>query len=203
MGTRHLTCLASGAVMLYAKYGQWDGYPTGVGYGIVDYLWEHFDPVKMAEGASKMTFIDDEKHHLKHGVKQKEAGWISGDDEGWDEYFKRFPLMTRNTSGGEVFRIIQEGNKDERTASVWNDEFGFDSLFCEWAYVFDMERKVLEVYKGFQRTPPTKGRWAEREAPRQESDGYYPVELVLELELGDPEAKDKLKALEEAGSEED
>ncbi len=34
-----------------------------------------------------------------------------------------------------------------------NERFMQDSLFCEWAYVINLTDGVLEIYRGFQKTP--------------------------------------------------
>ena len=63
-----------------------------------------------------------------------------------------------------------------------NYEFAKDSLFCEWAYVIDLDNEVLEVYKGFNKTPLTpEDRFyfnGEVETEyRSEDSRYYPVKL--------------------------
>jgi hypothetical protein len=62
-----------------------------------------------------------------------------------------------------------------------SSDFPADSLFCEWAYVFDIDNMKLEVYKGFQTKPHTKGRFAATTAQRDSSasgETYYPVKLT-------------------------
>lgn len=79
-------------------------------------------------------------------------------------------------------------------AGVMIDSAGFlaDSLFCEWAYVINLDDCVLEVYRGFQSEPHSKGRYA---APsgcsvyylpaRDGCSVYHPVALVASLPLDD------------------
>ncbi|MBD0542281.1 hypothetical protein HPJ54_05685, partial [Acinetobacter baumannii] len=38
MGTRHLICVQHNNEYKVAKYGQWDGYPSGQGVGILEFL---------------------------------------------------------------------------------------------------------------------------------------------------------------------
>lgn len=61
------------------------------------------------------------------------------------------------------------------------DSTGFlqNSLFCEWAYLLNLDTGRLEIYKGFQREPHDA-------APpgfcgRDADDGYYPVCKVGEV----------------------
>src|SRR5690606_5458243 len=63
-----------------------------------------------------------------------------------------------------------------------------DSLFCEWAYVFNLDTGKLEVYRGFQKTPGV-GRYAHLDLNPDHEPTYYGMSLVAELPLaeGTPE----------------
>ena len=50
--------------------------------------------------------------------------------------------------------------------------FPLDSLFCEWAYIVDLDRDVFEVYEGFQKELPKAGRWAGRPTPEEDRQNY-------------------------------
>jgi len=88
-----------------------------------------------------------------------------------------------------------------------HNEFMLDSLFCEWAYIIDLDAQCFEVWEGAQKEPTPRGLYGE--TPNDE--GYYPCKLIksypiyrfLEsgvLELGLPteqEFLDELKALDD------
>ena len=38
MGTRNLTCVVKNGEFVVAQYGQWDGYPDGNGFKILEFL---------------------------------------------------------------------------------------------------------------------------------------------------------------------
>jgi hypothetical protein len=62
--------------------------------------------------------------------------------------------------------------------------FMADSLFCEYAYVANLDSGKLELYRGFQRSPHELGRFASMQR-RDEYNEYWPVALVKEFDLTD------------------
>jgi hypothetical protein len=68
-----------------------------------------------------------------------------------------------------------------------SSEFLADSLFCEWAYIINLDTEILEIYKGFQKKVG-KGRYAKMTDRSKfvncDSD-YFGVSLVGELNLVD------------------
>lgn len=59
-----------------------------------------------------------------------------------------------------------------------NDYFILDSLFCEYAYIFNKDTNELEVYCGFQKKPP-KGRYHDFEL----REGYYACGLITAIHM--------------------
>lgn len=60
-------------------------------------------------------------------------------------------------------------------------EFLGNSLFCEYAYIINLDKNVLEFYKGFNKVPQN-NRYS-KFANSQENGGYCECELVAEYPL--------------------
>lgn len=93
------------------------------------------------------------------------------------------------TDGDNLLEAIS--NHTPGNHIIIEDDTGFlaDSLFCEWAYIINLDSDKLEIYKGFNKDPQAKGRYAHLYDEDGVNNGYYGVALVLELPF------DKLKAL--------
>ena len=64
-----------------------------------------------------------------------------------------------------------------------NDSKNFlsDSLFCEWAYIINIDTNCLEIYQGFNEDESAPGRYA---SLKKDCDGdrkYYGVALLIEI----------------------
>jgi hypothetical protein len=96
-----------------------------------------------------------------------------------NRHSREYPGLSRDT-GAEILNLIQKGTVRE----LYDDtSFAGDSLFCEYAYVLDLDNKVLEIYKGFNKTVP-KGRFAKILNPDR-SGGYGPVTLLKKIKFAD------------------
>lgn len=54
-------------------------------------------------------------------------------------------------------------------------QFAVDGLFCEYGYLVNLDDRVLECYRGFEKSRHTKGRFAALSVVRED---YYPIALV-------------------------
>jgi hypothetical protein len=67
--------------------------------------------------------------------------------------------------------------KDDAKYMIDNNSFIKESLFCEWAYIINLDEGVLEVYKGFQ-TSPHENRYTDYVHDSAIGDKYYPCKLI-------------------------
>lgn len=173
MGTRHLIGVVSGGDFKVAQYGQWDGYPNGQGVDVLAFLR---NPDKVAQLRAELESIrfttSKDRHRIEEFMRSIgcESGWMSMEQS--KLYEAQFPALSRDV-GAKILNMVAEGGveflSDDR-------DFGRDSLFCEWAYVVDLDHDELEVYQGFQTDTPLHGRWAGLRS--SDNEKYGAVELV-------------------------
>lgn len=162
MGTRNLTMVILDKETKVAQYGQWDGYPGGQGATILTFLRE----------CNMKTF--NKKIKELRWLTKKEIDAINPNPN-WKELY---PYLSRDV-GGEILEVIYT---KEIVGLMNQEEFAKDSLFCEWAYVIDLDKKTLEVYCGFNQTPlkPKDRFYGNGEV---NDGGYYPVRLLKSYSL--------------------
>lgn len=144
MGTRNLTIVKHNDKYKVAQYGQWDGYPSGQGVTVLEFartlsrinsLLEFTHKVDAVEEASSEYIADIEKRVQQGRLK---------------DWALAYPELSRDTCA-KILKMIME-----RPAGLKlrNDiEFAADSLFCEWAYVIDLDEGTLEAFVGFNKLP--------------------------------------------------
>jgi hypothetical protein len=57
--------------------------------------------------------------------------------------------------------------------------FIYDSLFCEWAYFYDKQNRIFEIWIGFQKAPDPKNPFGKSE----NDNGYYPCKRILRASI--------------------
>lgn len=186
MGTRNLTMVVSNGKTRVAQYGQWDGYPEGQGKTILATL-KRIDAG--GEWGKFKTKIDNLKWITKKQSKEIDA------DKNWET---KYPYLSRDCGGGIIEAIhfgkmtVNEGygNKKEIKVNVVGltngEDFANDSLFCEWAYVIDLDKNSFEVYRGFNTSPLENNErfYSESFTPEKGSESeYYPVRFLKSYPL--------------------
>lgn len=177
MGTRNLTCVIKDGKYRVAQYGQWDGYPEGQGMNILNFL-KKMDRSLFEKKLDMVSWATEEELNQMwaEAGADLESPFVSMDIA--EKHKKLYPENSRDI-GSDVLKIIQN---TERPLKLKNAiDFAKDSLFCEWAYIINLDDNTLEVYEGFNKTPLTsKDRFFYMQNDEME---YYPVKLVIAFEL--------------------
>lgn len=179
MGTRSLTCVVLDDQFKIAQYGQFDGYPSGQGSTALSIMRKIVLQNKLdrfTETVRKLNKLTDAQH------KQL---WIDiGADPSKDyvsmeianAFDEKHPELSRLTAA-EILSLVMYRDISRVQLS---EDFAHDSLFCEWAYVVDLDQGIFEVHKGLVKSPHSKGRFS---SGKCESSGYYPVRLAKSYKL--------------------
>lgn len=160
-------------------YNHFDSYPSGLGKAIVKFCVET-KAIDLKPFARGIRMVD------RHD-------W---DDKPTPEEVKRYSEFFDGEVGSQReddwYCLLRESQGDLRPylngLDVMIDSKGFlkDSLFCEWAYIINLDDGVLEIYEGFNKQAGGAGRYAGGEP----DDGYYGVKLVKTVPLNEVETFD-------------
>jgi hypothetical protein len=138
MGTRNLTVVknADGEVLV-AQYGQWDGYPSYTGAGIIGFLSDSQNLDQLKAGIEFTRFISDEKvDEIYENVTAR---------AGVEAFKESYPSLTRDI-GWEIIKLVSEKTNVPLVNSI---DFAADDLFCEGYYEIDFQtNKFISKYNG-------------------------------------------------------
>jgi hypothetical protein len=192
MGTRHLICVVKNGQYKVAQYGQWDGYPEGQGVGILNFLTNEMNRELFEKKLDDLKWATEEdfrQMHIDIGLDPNKE-WVNMDEA--DLWRRNYPENDRDT-GSVILSIIQNSKK---TLKLRNSlDFAADSLYCEWAYVIDLDKNTFEVYKGFNEKPLTEEeRFYNMEQVKYSIDcEYYPVKHIISFELNNLPSEEEFK----------
>lgn len=120
--------------------------------------YNHFDSYPTGLGQEILNWLKDKDMEQLKTVFENVVLTEEHNEYGWDNELKSF----QNAVG-----------------------FLYDSLFCEYAYIINLDTGKLEFYTGFNRNKEAKGRYANCPKPYELSDGslMYGVKLVKQIPL--------------------
>ena len=165
MGTRNLTAVMSDGEYKVAQYGQWDGDPSGQGADALAFCQEY-----LTTAAGREAF------------KAKLANVSFFDGEPPEEEAEKYRRYWTRDNGAKILGLIMEAKA--KTIKLTNQiDFAGESLFCEWAYVVDLDKGTFEVFKGFNKHPlPETERFANAKRDSKSTE-YFPVKHVVSFTL--------------------
>jgi hypothetical protein len=148
MGTRHLILVYYKGQCRICQYGQWDGQPGGQGLTCLHFLFDEQNIINLRKvldhSDNCLIVISDEEqtaYFTDLERQQREAGGNSWDSPGIES-------LSRNT-GADILNVVARATPEGPVkVYLWEMEFLHDEVFLEWAWVVDLDSKVLESYTG-------------------------------------------------------
>ena len=160
------------------SYCHFDSYPEGLGYSFAKLLMK---PVaeKLDAWFDNIVEIDAEKLPTDEQKRYCiEMGWYNGN--------------VSNRDANDWYCLLRELQDPERWEKLIDEDkkvfidnkidFIKDSLWCEYAYIYDIDKKELEIYDGFQEKPQEGNRYG-TEQRKGHVRGYYPCRLAGKITL--------------------
>lgn len=182
--------------------------------------YNHFDSYPSGVGTTVLHFVDqlakDGETLEKYRVKARDIRQVSDDvpptRDDVVEFAKFADLgVSQRNLYKEWYGLLRETQGQPRLildvgAAEHAPEWPKDSLFCEWGYLINFDTLTLDVYRGFQTSVPTEGRWAgQSPRPRWEGDDgeYHAVQLVASYDFYDLPDDDAFVAALETDEEDE
>lgn len=193
MGTRGFITFVAGGVEKTA-YNHNGSYPGGLGLDVLTFLRANRHELVCELHSGQVGSVPDKIRKLR--VLDENVTPTPEDIERLSKYVDTQVGTQRRDDWYVLLRHTQGDPGAMLQAGVIEDASSFpaDSLFAEWGFVIDLDNEVFEAYRGFQRSPHTKGRFAEMPT----EGGYYPVALVKSWPLAElPSDEEFLAALPE------
>lgn len=160
-----------------ATYNHFDSYPECLGKSIVAFI-QHTSVEEMNKIFDHIVLIDENSQPTKEQIK---ACLSYYDGRVSEQSTEDWYCLLRKAQGD--LNVYKQGLK----YMIDSQDFIKESLFCEWAYIINLDNNTLEVYEGFQ-DKPSESRYA-RDIPR---NGYYSCRLIATIDFENLEEFDKL-----------
>lgn len=187
MGTRGLTAVYHDGAYRVAQYGQWDHYPEGQGVKALEFCqkWLKGDEKtsQFMSNLATVRFCNDEDRAESERFSASIGcanGWMDmRQAELWKE---RYPYWSRDL-GASILDAIADPLPGHPLVLRDSLSFAADSLFCEFAYVIDLDAYTLEVFKGFNKSGVDEGRFADLPFPKDRNASYGRVRPLATFDL--------------------
>lgn len=160
-------------------YNHSDSYPEWLGRKIVEFI-SHTSLPDLNSLYDKLVLVDEDKDRPTPEQKRicKKLGLYdkmvsTGSDDEW------YCLLRNTQMNFDFYRQLAEDSEVKEFPFIDDASFIKDSLFCEYAYIIDLDNGKLEFYVGFQEKP-TKGN---RYGTTPDGDGYYPCKCKKRIPL--------------------
>ena len=142
MGTRHLIqVIDNEGEMKVAQYGQFDGYPSGMGVRTLFYATYHLKEIE--RGLKRVRWASEEEVEVIY-AKYPQANYLGTED--CENLELLYPNLVRETSADVLMTIAYSVGE---VLLVDNREFANDELYCEGIYTINYQTNMFtSMYNG-------------------------------------------------------
>lgn len=160
-------------------YNHFDSYPDCLGRKIIEFINKYGN--KLEEMYDNIILVNEEQKATKEQVEECfQYLDLSVSEKREDEWY----CLLRNTQGD--LEPYLNGLK----YMIDNHDFILDSLFCEYAYIINLDTNKLEFWVGFQSKSDPNNRYGTNKL--EENSKYYPCKLMKEIDLTEIMAMDEV-----------
>ena len=153
-------------------YNHFDSYPEGLGRNMLEYI-SHTSLPRMRRVANRIILVGQDSRPSPELIqKYGEFADLGVSRQTLTEWY----CLLRKAQGN-----LFPYNHNLRHM-IDTQAFLADSLFCEWAYIINLDNSQFEVYREFNQDPNVPGRYAGNSISN--SNGYHGVALIREIPLG-------------------
>lgn len=183
MGTRGLYGFRKNGVDK-TTYNHYDSYPDWLGHEVVHFCKET-SIEEINEIFDRIILVDEQDKPTKKQIAECIEYY---DDSVGTQSANDWYCLLRDAQGD--LNVYKRGLK----YMIDNHDFIEASLFCEYAYIINLDTNCLEFYVGFQTEPYSSNRYGV-----DKTDGYYPCKMVayypLDTEKTEQEIIDDMNAI--------
>ena len=164
MGTRGLYGFRKNGVDKLT-YNHWDSYPDCLGHDVVEFC-KSTSIKEMNEIFDRIVLVEEDGTPTKKQIVECMEFYDEGVGTGRvDDWY----CLLRESQGD--LNAYKNGLK----YMIDNGEFIKDSLFCEYAYIINLDTNCLEFWVGFQKEPREGNRYGME--THDNMDKYYPCNM--------------------------
>ena len=151
-------------------YNHYDSYPDYLGYKIIEFIKNH-DKEELVSIFNRIVLVDEDEPATAEAMvlckRFCDVDVSSKSIRDWYCLLRRSQGCPEAYANGLRFMIEYAG-------------FIKNSLFCEYAYIINLDENVLEYWVGYQKEPDKTNRYV-----NVNFDGYYPCKMLKTFNLND------------------
>jgi hypothetical protein len=155
VGTRNLTMVINHqGEKKVAQYGQWDGYPSGVGVCVLAFLRDKELFEKFKNNLSKVRFLDKEgvDKEFIESYDKNAPQWSNESDNRTEEQKMWFDTYCSRDLAEEVLTNIANST-DEEIILMDRESTAKGDGWVEYSYVINLQENTLGVYGHIDQDP--------------------------------------------------